>query len=95
MRLQLCFLGSYLHFIPSRIGQNKALELAVSCLCQAHNMRLQSKPSADMILKGNKTYGVALRMLQKYLADQSLTFEPELLCTAELLATYEVLFLIT
>jgi hypothetical protein len=90
LRLQLCFFGSYIRFIPSRIGHNKALDLAVSCLCQAHSMRLQPKPSPEAIVRGNKTYGFALQALQKFITDPSLAFEPELLCTTELLATYEV-----
>lgn len=90
MRLQLCFFGSYIRFIPARMGHNKALDLAVSCLCQAHSMRLRPKPSPEAILRGNKTYGVALQTLQKFIMDSTLAFEPELLCTTELLATYEV-----
>jgi hypothetical protein len=90
MRLQLCLFGSYIRFIPSRIGHNKALDLAVSCLCQAHSMRLQPEPNQDIILKGNKLYGVALKTLQQSLSNPALAFEPELLCATELLATYEV-----
>lgn len=90
MRLQLCFFGSYIRFIPSRIGHNKALDLAVSCLCQAHHMRLQSEPSTEAIVRGNRTYGVALQVLQKFINEPSMAFEPEILCAAELLATYEV-----
>lgn len=90
MRLQLCFFGSYIRFIPSRIGHSQALDLAVSCLSQAHSMRLQAQPSTDAVVRGNKTYGIALQVLQKSINDTSKAFEPELLCTAELLATYEV-----
>lgn len=90
MRLQLCFFGSYIRFIPSRIGHNKALDLAVSCLCQAHSMRLQAAPSPEAVVKGNKLYGVALQALQECIHDPLRAFQPELLCAAELLATYEV-----
>jgi hypothetical protein len=90
MRLQLCFFGSYIRFIPPRIGHNQALDLAVSCLSQAHSMRLQAQPSADAVVRGNRTYGIALQVLQKSINDASTAFEPEILCTAELLATYEV-----
>jgi hypothetical protein len=95
MRLQLCFFGSYIRFIPSRIGHNKALDLAVSCLCQAHSMRLQPEPSREAIVRGNRTYGIALQVLQQYINYPCMAFEPELLCTAELLATYEVRLFVT
>lgn len=72
------------------MGHNRALDLAISCLCQAHSMRLQAEPSSEAVVKGNRTYGVALQALQQSINDPSKAFEPELLCTAELLATYEV-----
>lgn len=72
------------------MGHNKALDLAISCLSQAHSMRLQAEPSSEAVVRGNRTYGVALQVLQQSINDPSSAFEPELLCTAELLATYEV-----
>jgi hypothetical protein len=53
-------------------------------------MRLQPEASSESIVRGNKTYGAALHILQKFITDPSLSLEPELLCMTELLATYEV-----
>lgn len=86
--IPLRLIGSFFDFIPSRIGYNKALDDAVSCLCTMYRSApttVVSSPKATY-----QSYAKALASLRWCLSDPASCLEPETLCASILLQMCEV-----
>ncbi|TKA38710.1 hypothetical protein B0A54_08673 [Friedmanniomyces endolithicus] len=70
-----------LKHVPQRIGQNQALDDAVSCILY--------RPTAKDALAASRSYGTALSSLRTSLNDPVLSQAPETLAAASLLQMYE------
>lgn len=80
-------LGSFVHFIPARVGHNVALDAAVKCLCSAYSTFLSSNGPMD-----SKYYSRALNSLRRCLFNDEIALSSEILCAAVCLSWYEVGF---
>ncbi|KAK0796696.1 hypothetical protein LTR91_013803 [Friedmanniomyces endolithicus] len=70
-----------LKHVPQRIGQNQALDDAVSCILY--------RPTKQDALIASRSYGTALSSLRTFLDDPILSQAPETLAAASLLQMYE------
>ncbi|KAK5740807.1 hypothetical protein LTR17_004397 [Elasticomyces elasticus] len=75
-----------LKHIPQRIGLNRALDDAVSCIMQGPSTNLTAKNGFNT---SSRLYVTALGSLRKALGDEKLVREPETLAAASLLQMYE------
>ena len=78
-------LGSFIHFIPARVGHNDCLDAAVKCLCSAYSTFLSSNGPAD-----SKCYPKALQSLRQCLFNDEAALSSEVLCAVVCLSWYEV-----
>jgi hypothetical protein len=78
---------TFFDFVPSRLGQNQALDYAVSCICTAYSSFLGSESS---VVHRRREYSQALRSLQACIKDEKKALSSETLCAAILLGWYEV-----
>ena len=82
--IPLWLVGSFFQFVPARIGQNAALDDAVSCLCGIY---CSPRGAQTRIYQ---SYVTALSSLRRSLSDTSLRMESETLCASILLQMCEV-----
>lgn len=80
--------GSCFDFVPARLGQNVALDDAVSCICAIYCRRPSISYTADREIY--QSYVKALSSLRGCLSDASLRMEAETLCASILLQMCEV-----
>ena len=85
--IPLRIVGSFFQFIPARIGQNAALDDAVSCLCAIY--RGHSATPYSMHKEARKSYVRALSSLQTCLNDDAVQMEAETLCASIVLQICE------
>ena len=80
--------GSFLPFIPSRLGHNAALDAAVSCLCGIYGDRQATtrEPTPATMQK----YGASLRILRTFVADSMFRTQSETICASIVLQICEV-----
>lgn len=80
-------LGSFLNFVPSRLGHSEALDDAVQCICTAYSsLRCENRA----VLEGRREYSKALKSLRKSVQDTDTALSSNVLCAAVLLSWYEV-----
>lgn len=82
--------GSFMDFIPTRLGHNSALDSAVTCLVLAHRGGLPRQPDSERWKRGRNKYPATLCHLKECLDDETDRFSPETLCAILVLRTYEV-----
>lgn len=92
---RLQYLGGFVSDIPSRMGQNAALDAAVACLLQSHHQLLHgAAPSSHSCLEvtmlPSLEYMNALRTLQEVIEHPVLGTSSETLCATILMSYYEV-----
>lgn len=83
-------LGHFFDFIPSRLGQSKALDSAVRCTLTAYSACLQE--NAGVLNNDRREYYEAVRSLRIAFGDEKEALSDETLCAAVLLSWYEVGF---
>lgn len=81
-------LGQFFDFIPSRLGQSKALDDAVRCTLTAYSACLQE--NAEVLNHDRREYYEAVRSLRIAFGDEKEALSDETLCAAVLLSWYEV-----
>jgi hypothetical protein len=86
--IPLRLVGSFLEFIPARLGRNAALDDAVSCLCAIY--RSSSSIPYNLHRTIRQSYVKALSSLRVCLSDASLQMKSETLCASILLQLCEV-----
>ena len=86
--IPLRLIGSFFDFIPARLGQNAALDNAVSCVCTIY----QSTSSTPYHFNKDtcQSYVKSLSALRECLGHETLRMEPETLCASILLQICEV-----
>ncbi|CZR69486.1 uncharacterized protein PAC_19386 [Phialocephala subalpina] len=82
-------LGQFFDFVPSRLGQSKALDDAVRCTLTAYSACLQE--NAGSLNHDRREYYEAVRSLRIAFGDEKEALSDETLCAAVLLSWYEVL----
>ena len=75
-------------FIPARLGNSSALDLAVRCLT-VHHFGI-SEGNEDIVRHGWLAYGKALSSLQRAIYDPVEAMKSETLCAIMILSIYEV-----
>jgi hypothetical protein len=92
-------LGVFISDLPSRIGHNPALDVAVACLLQCHsqllyNAAISPHPAVAFLRDGQKLpsseYMKALRTLQEVIEHPVLGTSTETVCATLLMSHYEV-----
>lgn len=89
----LRFHGSYLHFIPARLGRNPALDAAVSCLCAMY-IDTQAK-TASTRRTATRRYVQSLQALRLCVEDPQVRLQSETICVSILMQLCEVRSFIT
>lgn len=96
---RLQYLGAFVCDVPSRIGQNAALDAAVACLVQSHRQLLHGSASTSSPSSGSSQeattlpsleYMSALRTLQEVIEHPVLGTSSETLCATIFMSYYEV-----
>ncbi|KAL1989064.1 hypothetical protein VTN96DRAFT_5827 [Rasamsonia emersonii] len=85
----LRFHGSYLHFIPARLGRNPALDAAVSCLCAMY-IDTQAK-TASTRRTATRRYVQSLQALRLCVEDPQVRLQSETICVSILMQLCELL----
>ncbi|PTB65735.1 hypothetical protein BBK36DRAFT_1120201 [Trichoderma citrinoviride] len=88
---RLHHLGRYMSEIPSRLGHNPALDIAVECLLQSHAQLLEAIQFSQPSTQPSPEYMRALQTLQNVIADPVLGTSAETVCATMLMAHYEMM----
>ncbi|KAG9230099.1 hypothetical protein BJ875DRAFT_166932 [Amylocarpus encephaloides] len=88
MLLPLRLMGSFLEYIPTRLGQNTALDDTIACICAVYHGRLATSYYADKRVR--QAYVKALSSVRGQLMDSNLRMQPEILCASILIQFCEL-----
>ena len=86
-------LGSFIFYIPSRLGHCQALDDATECICSTYISILQ--PAIQRTQPDRRQYFMAIKSLRKCILDKRQALSSNVLAAAVLLSWYEVCELVT
>jgi hypothetical protein len=86
--IPLRLIGAFLDYVPCRLGHNKALDDAVSCLCMIYNSR-DSIPFTEN-KKVRRSYTKAIKSVRTQLSDAAACVDSNVLCASIFLQFFEV-----
>lgn len=81
-------LGSFMFYIPSRLGDCQALDDATECISSTYISILQ--PACQRNQQHRRLYFTALKSLRRYILDKRQALSSNVLAAAVLLSWYEV-----
>jgi hypothetical protein len=81
-------IGAFLDYVPRRLGHNKALDDAVSCLCTIYNSRAPIPFTENK--KVRRSYTKAIKSVRTHLSDPTTRMDSNVLCASILLQSFEV-----
>jgi len=81
-------LGSFIFYIPSRLGHSQALDDATECFCTTYISAL--KPGGSRSKQDRHQYFMALKSLRQSILDENQALSSNVLAAAVLLSWYEV-----
>jgi hypothetical protein len=86
--MPLRLIGAFLEYVPSRLGQNAALDDAIACICAIYRPN-DSTPLTDN-KKIRQSYTKAIRSVRTHLAHPVMSKDAHVLCASILLQFFEV-----
>ena len=86
-------LGSFIFYIPSRLGHCQALDDATECICSTYISILQ--PAFQSTKPDRRQYFIAIKSLRRCILDKRQALSSNVLAAAVLLSWYEVCELVT